>query len=134
MALSPDGKQLAVMSLHNENTRILKILSTMERSEKDIYSFKQKEFGYKSIAWSPDGKYLYFSERTGSKEKRPDELCRIPAAGGDAENLGVNMHLFTDISIHPDGRLITFASFVGLEKPGRVWVMENFLPATESRR
>ena len=41
------------------------------------------------------------------------------------------MHLFTDISIHPDGRLITFASFVGLEKPGRVWVMENFLPATK---
>ena len=50
------GMKLAVMSLHNENTRILKILSTMEHSEKDIYSFKQKEFGYKSIAWSPDGK------------------------------------------------------------------------------
>lgn len=131
MALSPDGKQLAVMSLHNENTRILKILSTMERSEIDIYSFKQEEFGYKNIAWSPDGKYIYFSERTGSEGKRPDELCRIPAVGGDSENLGVNMHLFTDISIHPDGRLITFASFVGLEKPGRVWVMENFLPATK---
>jgi len=131
MALSPDGMKLAVMSLHNKNTRILKILSTMESSEKVIYTYKHKEFGYKSIAWSPDGKYIYFSERTGSEEKRPDELCRIPAAGGDAENLGVYMRLFTDISIHPDGRLITFASFVGLEKPGRVWVMENFLPSTK---
>ena len=131
MALSPDGMKLAVMSLHNKNTRILKILSTMESSEKVIYTYKHKVFGYKSIAWSPDGKYIYFSKRTGSEEKRPDELCRIPATGGDVENLGVNMHLFTDISIHPDGRLITFASFVGLEKPGRVWVMENFLPATK---
>ncbi|RLD90994.1 MAG: hypothetical protein DRJ29_14695, partial [Bacteroidetes bacterium] len=131
MALSPDGMKLAVMSLHNKDTRILKILSTMDSSEKIIYTYKHKEFGYKSIAWSPDGKYIYFSERTGSEEKRPDELCRIPATGGDIENLGVNMHLFTDISIHPDGRLITFASFVGLEKPGRVWVMENFLPATK---
>lgn len=133
MALSPDGKQLAIMSLHNKNTRILKILSTMESSEKVIYTYKHKEFGYKSIAWSPDGKYIYFSERTGSEGKRPDELCRIPAAGGDAENLGVNMLLFADISIHPDGRLITFASFVGLEKPGRVWVMENFLPEAENK-
>ncbi len=131
MALSPDGMKLAVMSLHNKDTRILKILSTMDSSEKIIYTYKHKEFGYKSIAWSPDGKYIYFSERTGSEEKRPDELCRIPATGGDIENLGVNMHLFTDISIHPDGRLITFASFVGLEKPGRVWEMKNFLPATK---
>jgi len=131
MALSPDGMKLAVMSLQNKNTRILKILSTMESSEKVIYTYKHKVFGYKSIAWSPDGKYIYFSRRTGSEEKRTDELCRIPATGGDIENLGVNMHLFTDISIHPDGRLITFASFVGLEKPGSVWVMENFLPATK---
>ena len=131
ISLSPDGKQLAVMSLQKENIRILKVLSTMESSEKDIYTYKHKEFGYKNIAWSPDGKYIYFSKRTSSEEKRPDELWRIPVAGGDAENLGVNMLLFTDITIHPDGRLITFASFVGLEKPGRVWVMENFLPATK---
>jgi len=128
MALSPDGKQLAVLLRHNENTRILKILSTTESSEKDIYTFKQNDYGYISVAWSPDGRYIYFSKKTGSEEKRPWELWRIPAAGGDAENLGVKMYLFTDISIHPDGRRITFTSFVGKEKPGGVWVMENFLP------
>jgi len=128
ITLSPDGNKLAIQSLHNETTRILKILSTMESSEKDIYTFKHKEFGYKSIAWSPDGKYIYFSKRTGSEEKRPDELWRIPAAGGDAENLRVAMFLFTSISIHHDGQLITFNSFVGKERSGGVWVMENFLP------
>ena len=128
MALSPDGKQLALLSRHKENTRILKILSTTESSEKDIYTFKQNDYGYISVAWSPDGRYIYFSKKTGSEEKRLWELWRIPAAGGDAENLGVKMYLFTNISIHPDGRRITFASFVGKEKPGGVWVMENFLP------
>ena len=131
-ALSPDGKQLALLSLHNKNTRILKILSTMDGAEKDIHKFKFKEYRYISIAWSPDGRYIYFSKRTDSEDKW--ELCRIPAAGGTAENLGVKMHGFANISIHPDGRRITFASFVGKEKPGGVWVMENLLPKTEEKK
>ncbi len=131
-ALSPDGKQLALLSRHNENTRILKILSTMDGAEKDIHKFKLKEYRYISIAWSPDGRCIYFYKRTDSEDKW--ELCRIPAAGGTAENLGVKMHRFANISIHPDGRRITFASFVGKEKPGGVWVMENLLPKTEEKK
>ncbi len=125
-ALSPDGKQLALLSRHKENTRILKILSTMNGSEKDIHKFKLKEYRYISTAWSPDGRYIYFSKRTDSEDKWG--LWRIPATGGTAENLGVKMQGFASLSIHPDGRRITFASLVGLEKSGGIWVMENFLP------
>ncbi len=124
-ALSPDGKQLALLSRHKENTRILKILSTLNGSVKDIHTFKLKEYRYVSPAWSPDGRYIYFSQKTDSEKKWG--LWRIPAKGGDAENLNVKMHGFASLSIHPDGRCITFASFVGLDKPGGIWVMENFL-------
>ena len=130
-ALSPDGKQLALLSRHKENTRILKILSTMNGSEKDIHKFKLKEYRYISTAWSPDGRYIYFSKRTDSEKKWG--LWRIPATGGTAENLGVKMQGFASLSIHPDGRRITFASFVGLEKSGGIWVMENFLPKIEPK-
>jgi Tol biopolymer transport system component len=132
MALSPDGKQMALLSRHKEDTRILKILSTMNGSVKDIHEFKLKEYRYISIAWSPDGRHIYFSKRDDSEDKW--ELCRIPAAGGTAENLGVKMHRFVNISIHPDGRRIAFASFVGFDKPGGIWVMENFLPEEKVAR
>ncbi|MHC4560477.1 MAG: tetratricopeptide repeat protein, partial [Planctomycetota bacterium] len=127
-ALSPDGKQLALLSRHKENTRILKILSILNGSVKEIHKFKLKEYRHISMAWSPDGRYIYFS-----KGKDKWELWRIPATGGTSENLGVKMHGFASISFHPDGRRITFASFVGFERPGGIWIMENFLPVIEPK-
>lgn len=123
MSLSPDNKQLALLQRHNEDTRILKILFLANGSEKEIYSFQQDDFGYIDIAWSPDGKYIYFSKIADSAW----ELCRIPAIGGELENLDVHKNLFTSISAHPNGQLLTFNSFVGKEKPGGIWVMQNLL-------
>ncbi len=123
ISLSPDGQQLAVLVRHGENTRILKLLSTIDHSEKTIHSYKQDDFGYISTTWSPDGAYIYFSKILDDTW----ELCRIPSNGGDVENLGVKKHLFTGISFQPGGDEISFTSFVGKEKPGGVWVMENYL-------
>lgn len=130
IALSPDNKQLAIQSRHNETTRIIKLISTETGEERDILKFDANEYRYISLAWSPDGRYIYFS-----KPADPGwELFRIPASGGDAIDLGAKMHDFTGISMHPDGQQITFHSFVGLQKPGEIWVMENFLPEEEPRR
>jgi Tol biopolymer transport system component len=128
ITLSPDGKQLAVMVPQKESTRILKILSTMESSENVIHKFNFNMNNYISMAWSPDGRYIYFSKMIDSDI----ELCRIHSSGGEVENLGVEMYGFASISIHPDGQLITFASRVGMETSGSVWVMENFLPKEET--
>ncbi|MDB4581559.1 tetratricopeptide repeat protein [Draconibacterium sp.] len=125
MSLSPDNKQLALLQRHNENTRILKIVSITDSSEKIIHTFKQDDFGYIDLSWSPNGKYIYFSKKADADWV----LCRIPVTGGVVENLNVHKNLFTSISIHPNGQLITFSSFVGKEKPGGIWVMENFLPS-----
>jgi len=127
MALSPDGKKMALLSRQIENKRILRILSTSDSSEKVIHTFEETDFGYISIVWSPDGKYIYFSKKTGSDNNMPWELWRIPATGGEAENLRIKKNLFISISIHPDGDLISFSSYAGKEKPGGVWVMENLL-------
>lgn len=124
MSLSPDNKQLALLQRHNKNTRILKIVSVTDSSEKIIHTFKQDDFGYVDLTWSPNGKYICFSKKADSDWV----LFRIPAIGGVAENLDVHKNLFTSISIHPNGQLIAFSSFVGKEKPGGIWVMENFLP------
>ncbi len=128
LALSPDGKRLALMMRENETKRALKVLSveggkpvTQHRFEKD------RQAKYIDITWSPDGRYIYFSKQK-PKGGGVWELWRMPSEGGDAQNLKLAMHGFSQLNIHPDGSRITFSSRTMHEKVGAVWVMENFLP------
>ena len=128
LALSPDGRRLALMMRENETTRGLKVLPAAGGEPTALHSFeKDRQVKYIGITWSPDGRYIYFSKQ------KPDsggiwELWRIPSEGGEAQNLGLAMHSIMQPNIHPDGRRITFASRTMHEKVGAVWVMENFLP------
>jgi Tol biopolymer transport system component len=128
LALSPDGKRLALMMRENEMTRALKVLQvdgvepvTLHRFEKD------RQVKYIDITWSPDGRYIYFSKQK-PKSGGIWELWRIPSKGGEAQNLKLAMHGFSQLNIHPDGSRVTFSSRTMHEKVGAVWVMENFLP------
>ena len=55
------------------------------------------------------------------------ELWRIPAEGGEPQNLGLTMKVYQPLSFHPDGRRIAFTG-PGLSLGDEVWAMENFLP------
>ena len=57
---------------------------------------------------------------------KPDELWRIPVAGGEPRKLNLGVKV-SHLSLHPDGRRI---AFTGPDPKGgqEVWVMENFLP------
>jgi Tol biopolymer transport system component len=127
LALSPDGRRLALMMRENETTRGLKVLHVAGGEPTALHSFeKDRQVIYIDITWSPDGRYIYFSKQ---KPKGGGwELWRIPSEGGEAQNLKLAMHRFMQPNIHPDGSRITFASWTMHEKVGAVWVMENFLP------
>ena len=72
------------------------------------------------MAWSSDGRHVLFARR--------GELWRVPAEGGEPENLGYVMEGLRELRLHPDGARIAFTA--GTDK-GEVWVMENLLPAAE---
>jgi Tol biopolymer transport system component len=128
LALSPDGKRLALMMRENETTRGLKVLPVDGGKPVTLHSFeKDRQVMYIDITWSPDGRYIYFSKQK-PKSGGVWELWRIPSEGGEAQNLKLAMHRFSQLNIHPDGSRITFASSTMHEKVGAVWVMENFLP------
>jgi Tol biopolymer transport system component len=128
LALSPDGKRLAMMIRENEMTRALKVLPVAGGEPVALHRFeKDRQVKYIDITWSPDGRYIYFSKQK-PKGDGLWELWRIPSEGGEAQNLKLAMHRFSDLNIHPDGSRITFASNTMHEKVGAVWVMENFLP------
>jgi Tol biopolymer transport system component len=127
LALSPDRKHLALMMRENEMTRALKVLPVTGGEPTALHSFeKDRQVKYIRITWSPDGRYIYFSKHI-PKGGGIWELWRIPSEGGEPQNLGLAMHGFSQLNIHPDGSRITFSSRTMHEKVGAVWVMENFL-------
>ena len=130
LALSPDGKQLALILREEENMRMVKVMPAEGGNPVELHRFKLKGRNIVYFDWSPDGRYIYFPKRT------PEgwELWRVPARGGDAENLKLKMSNFTNLSIHPDGERITFASFVGDKMEPSIWVMENFLPEMDKKK
>lgn len=125
-ALSPDTKRLALLLRTEENLRVLKVTSFPGGTPKEIHRFAQGGRWPIGIDWSPDGQYIYFSNDLDGDGKW--ELWRIPSEGGEAQSLGLVMNHFGSLSIHPDGRRITFASRPSEGELPQIWVMENFLP------
>jgi Tol biopolymer transport system component len=99
---------------------------------RELLRLKESErfYGSRTIQWTPDGRYILFVKQ--ANEKAPCELWRIPAEGGQAQNLGVAMEELDELRVHPDGRRLAFMA--GKKDAGEVWVMENFLPAAQNRK
>jgi Tol biopolymer transport system component len=129
IALSPDGQQLALLMREEENLRVLKVMSIKGGEPRELHRFGFKGRNIIEIDWSPDGRYIYFSKRKPDSEEGKWELWRVPAKGGEAENLGLTMPTLAHLSVHPGGERITFASLSGQTLPPAIWVMKNFLPA-----
>ena len=83
------------------------------------------------IDWTPDGRYVIFGKGYNSIQKPMVELWRISADGGEPQRLGIAMDQIAGLRVHPDGRRIAFTA--GQTK-SEVWVMENFLPAAQTRK
>lgn len=52
-------------------------------------------------------------------------LWRVPVAGGEPEQLGLEMEKLRQPTISPDGRRLAFTAG-GTQN--ETWIMENFLP------
>jgi Tol biopolymer transport system component len=128
MALSPDGEHLALLIREKEDERVLQVFEIAGREPIELHRFVHKGRHLIDIDWSPDGSYIYFSKHKTGPESRDWELWRVPSEGGEAQNLGLTMHRFIQLSVHPDGKRLTFASHSTDEEAGAIWAMENFLP------
>src|SRR5512139_3415921 len=98
----------------------------------EILRFKQTGRWIIDLAWSPDGRFIYYSDNPTDKTGGW-RLRRVLAEGGDAQDVGPVMRYYRQLSVHPDGSRITFSSAPAKSEPAQVWVMENFLPAKGGR-
>jgi Tol biopolymer transport system component len=130
LALSPDGRRLAWVLESDEKTRVLKVMPFPDGTPKEIQRLKDPD---SRIAWSPDGRFIYYSDLppAGGKDCH---LWRAPADGGTAQDLGSVANFHEHLSVHPDGSRITFSTETLNPEPPQLWVMENFLPAAKGSK
>ena len=131
-ALSPDGQLLALASFVKQGPPIklfhqILIVPVQGGESKELFS-NQDLKQYPLIDWTPDGKFLLFSN--SHFRGRPSAVWRIPANGGQAIELSQPQPmmygvLWSSLDVHPDGKRIAFDCF---EYRHEVWAMENFLP------
>lgn len=138
MVLSPDGRNLALLCSENpyENKNkqhVLKIIPVAGGEVREVHSFEQiGSWGLVDIAWSPDGRSVYFSKiASEQKGDKPFnwELWKVSVEEGHAEKTGLEISGIPSFSLHPDGQQIVWGSHsLGIEPTPEVWVMRNFLP------
>ena len=129
MALSPDGRFLAFITLNQENlSTTLNIMPSSGGELRQVLMFKYEEL-IRTVAWTPDGRKLLYAKLTNNGNKC--ELWQISVEGGEPKNFGLAMDHLNYLSIHPDGRRIAFCSS---HESGEIWVMENFLPKTTDKK
>ena len=119
---SPDGSVIArAVRGYPKGYNSLLLVPPSGGPPRELARLKQPEGFTAAFAWSPDGKYVYFTRHTNSDT----ELMRIPAAGGAMESVGLRMSMIRDLTIHPDGKHIAFAG--GESNNLELWALEGFL-------
>jgi serine/threonine-protein kinase len=120
--VSPDGQGLAFTArLHEDGKSVtsLRVKSGGGVAHELVKAVEPEALIFQD--WTPDATALLF---TKMRRGQPNELWRVPIRGGEPQPLGLALPGLRDVSVHPDGRRITFtAGWPTLE----VWVVENFL-------
>lgn len=130
--VSPDGRQLAFVLVREDGGKSLMVMPTAGGEPRELLRRSEGDPWPQVVEWSHDGSYIYYV-LWGYPEEDPSRgLWRVPADGGESEQLGWYMEF--DVkqipSFHPDGRQIGFT--VG-KFGAEVWVMEDFLPSHATR-
>jgi Tol biopolymer transport system component/DNA-binding winged helix-turn-helix (wHTH) protein len=96
--ISPNGEMLAFVRLEDEEGSVWIKQIAADSAVKILPSSRN---GYRSLTFSPDGKYLYFRE-----EADGTAIYQKPVLGGTAKKVAVNV--WSDFGISPDGTQLVF--------------------------
>jgi Tol biopolymer transport system component/DNA-binding winged helix-turn-helix (wHTH) protein len=128
-AWSPDGKWIAFLREHDQARFDLVVIPAIGGPERVRYAgdrFWISVEGYPLLAWTPDGRELWFTTRLAkARSERRFGLHRLTLATGvvTALDLGNDGTAYdTSPTISPDGRRLAFTRFHRGERLNRVFV------------
>ncbi len=119
--LSPDGSQVLFTSQANgkfETYYNRKIFVTSAEGGDARVLMPNLPYEIERAAWSKDGKSIFFLANMGVHA----ELFKVPAKGGDPEQLTSGKHAITGWSLNPTANQQVF-TVQEMTSPGEVWVM-----------
>ncbi len=103
-AISPDGRFIAYISgaaaVGGYHSLWIKHLTTNQETQ----LIAEAGFRYRGLAFSPDGNFIYYSQRRG--REAGSVLYRIPSLGGEPQNLFAGVD--SAVSFSPDGSQLAF--------------------------
>lgn len=122
MALSPDERQLALVSYGGDALRLMPVTGG---PPSDLVRARDGDFG-NIVAWTPDGEHLLVTRASGDGESGAagatmELLWKVPLDGSEGEPVGLELSA-TRLQLHPDGRRL---AFIDGERKIEVWTMEN---------
>jgi Tol biopolymer transport system component len=119
IAVSPDGGHVAVA-----HGRRIMVVASSGGAPREVVQQAQGTRASDTLAWSPDGRHVYFGGRVNGIIR----LYRVAATGGAPEDL--NLEIGEELRFSPDGRQLAFTRSKG-DGISEVWVMDNFLPVAK---
>ncbi|MFC2161829.1 TolB family protein, partial [Acidobacteriota bacterium] len=99
----------------------------------ELYSFEVVQENVINLAWSIDGKRIYFYSQTDPANEQWD-MWMYSMEDKQAQKTNLKMSYFRHLSVHPNGRHLAFSSSGVTIPSDEVWVMENFLPKTKDKK
>ncbi|MBO0721150.1 MAG: PD40 domain-containing protein [Blastocatellia bacterium] len=97
--ISPDGKLLAYVRLADKGGSVW--IKQIAATGSGVQVLPASHKSYSSLAFSPDGQYLFFREQAGS-----GSIYRTAAFGGEPEKIADDV--WSDFSVSPNGRQLAF--------------------------
>ena len=121
--LSPDGRALAFSATVRDaggEADVLRVRSEGEGTRELLRRAPPERIVFQD--WTPDGRALVFTRRP--RDGAALELWTIDARGGVPQPLGLSLNALRDVSVHPDGRRLTFTAGAPVIE---VWAIDNAL-------
>jgi Tol biopolymer transport system component len=120
LGISPDGNNLLFgKRIEGEEKSCLVIIPAEGGKETELCTTQDTD-NFDRALWSPDGRYIYFTERSEGTN-----LWQIPAEGGEPRKVWhTDNNRVPIFSIHPNGHQIAFAIHEGTTE---VKVIENLV-------
>lgn len=125
-SVSPDGRRLAF--INRGEKKVLRVVPVSGGKPSELLRFEDSRNFWPMVEWTADGKYILFNRRQPMKDKQEYSLWRIPAEGGEPQELNLASLSIQGLDAHPDGQHLVFHSLGFNWKSPAIWVMENFLP------
>jgi Tol biopolymer transport system component len=136
LEVSADGQRLAFY-LRDPNTRTMSVMVMTAAGEnpRELGLPVKYPEGIDDIwAVTPDGRNVLFTTYDIEQARRRHKVWQIAVEGGGPKEIPLRIERLGyagRVSFHPDGKRI---AFIADNSKSAVWVMENFLPAAQTKK